>query len=475
MSYDGILVIVNKYVMNGTRNVKRKHSRIVPNCLPRICGRKWLCSVLMLFLYFVVFPATNNGRIVLVHAQLGTRGNGMCRIDDEPIQTLAYDASQGLYVRVDRNTTVGNPNTRHRGRLRGLRHGDHDQHNPDSLEDSAAIVAQTPSAKSVSRSALMELPIFQNSEPIEMRICDCADRFQMQSYDFYCPLNKYFCSVSRTSFPMCIDAPTARTYLAVNLKLFAVTSLTLLVVWLCVSPRGHDALACCASHLCPCYFKDWYLNFLIQKKPARVNKMIRGWVEERRDRLEARYRELQRLHGDVVSDDAGDVNTEPLTPLDPFEESLVREIYESRPALVLKTRYYKSLPPKDSVTDTTASSFVPMMSSSDTVFLQDSNTVETDTHDNVSSYGLLDDKRSDGRRNTYDHDDSSRNDDEKHETCMICFVTVADGDRIGILPNCNHIFHASCLKDWLKRRNVCPLCLDANVAVSSSSSRLKPS
>jgi hypothetical protein len=41
--------------------------------------------------------------------------------------------------------------------------------------------------------------------------------------------------------------------------------------------------------------------------------------------------------------------------------------------------------------------------------------------------------------------------------CIICFQALADGDRVGALT-CDHTFHVDCLKSWLKRRNVCPLC-----------------
>jgi hypothetical protein len=48
--------------------------------------------------------------------------------------------------------------------------------------------------------------------------------------------------------------------------------------------------------------------------------------------------------------------------------------------------------------------------------------------------------------------------------CSICFGLIQDGERVGNLP-CSHLFHVDCLKSWLARRNVCPLCLQANVAV----------
>jgi Ring finger domain len=445
--------------------------------------------------------STNNGLIQVVHAQLGNQGSSFCRINDEPLQILSYDAVQGIYVLLDENTTINQTFPRRHERLdRHLRRSNHYQFAPqladesnsvwrymihgirslfrlgNSVNDSsyrenygstAAMFTPSQSKRRLSRNAAMDLQIPENDEYIQAYECDCAGRFQPQEYSFYCPSNKHFCSVSRSSPPLCINAPTASTYLAVNLKLFAITSLTVLIVWLCVSSRGNYAIAFCGSHLCPCYFKEWYLNFLIKHRPTLVSKILRGWIEERQDRLEARYRELQRLNGDFVPEDFVDVNNEPLPPLDPFEESLVREVYESRPSLLLKTRIYKKVP---RYLSNATSSGVETGSSSDSSSPHVRNTLDTD-----SPEVLVACSKDHHDVCTSDIDDSSRIGCDRDDSCMICFATVLEGERVGIMPNCEHIFHSKCLKDWLRRRNVCPLCLDANVAVFSSSPRSKKS
>jgi hypothetical protein len=53
--------------------------------------------------------------------------------------------------------------------------------------------------------------------------------------------------------------------------------------------------------------------------------------------------------------------------------------------------------------------------------------------------------------------------DDEPPTCTICFGALQEGDRVGALP-CKHVFHVDCLKSWLGRRNVCPLCQTRNVA-----------
>jgi hypothetical protein len=46
---------------------------------------------------------------------------------------------------------------------------------------------------------------------------------------------------------------------------------------------------------------------------------------------------------------------------------------------------------------------------------------------------------------------------ERGIRCPICLVRLRDGDVVGDLM-CTHLLHKDCLKDWLPRRNKCPLC-----------------
>ena len=46
--------------------------------------------------------------------------------------------------------------------------------------------------------------------------------------------------------------------------------------------------------------------------------------------------------------------------------------------------------------------------------------------------------------------------------CLICMGQLEEGEKIGDL-SCGHSYHVDCLKEWLKRKNVCPLC-NAQVA-----------
>ncbi len=50
------------------------------------------------------------------------------------------------------------------------------------------------------------------------------------------------------------------------------------------------------------------------------------------------------------------------------------------------------------------------------------------------------------------------------KTCLICMSSLEEGQRMGDI-SCGHSFHVDCLKEWIERRNACPLC-NAEVAES---------
>ncbi|CAE6200992.1 unnamed protein product [Arabidopsis arenosa] len=50
--------------------------------------------------------------------------------------------------------------------------------------------------------------------------------------------------------------------------------------------------------------------------------------------------------------------------------------------------------------------------------------------------------------------------DEEETTCSICMEEFSESrdDNIILLPDCFHLFHQSCIFEWLKRQRSCPLC-----------------
>ena len=50
-----------------------------------------------------------------------------------------------------------------------------------------------------------------------------------------------------------------------------------------------------------------------------------------------------------------------------------------------------------------------------------------------------------------------------NETCTICLCDFIEKEKVGDLK-CGHVFHASCLKSWIRKKNHCPLCKASEVA-----------
>ncbi|XP_047328449.1 RING-H2 finger protein ATL60-like [Impatiens glandulifera] len=49
--------------------------------------------------------------------------------------------------------------------------------------------------------------------------------------------------------------------------------------------------------------------------------------------------------------------------------------------------------------------------------------------------------------------------------CAVCLSDLADGEKLRLLPKCNHGFHLECIDMWFQSHSTCPLCRSA---VSSS-------
>ena len=54
-------------------------------------------------------------------------------------------------------------------------------------------------------------------------------------------------------------------------------------------------------------------------------------------------------------------------------------------------------------------------------------------------------------------------DDMEVFDCSICLTEIEEGEQVGILP-CIHIFHVDCLRQWITRKNACPLCQVTEIA-----------
>ena len=46
---------------------------------------------------------------------------------------------------------------------------------------------------------------------------------------------------------------------------------------------------------------------------------------------------------------------------------------------------------------------------------------------------------------------------EENKKCVICYEDFVNNDNAIFLP-CFHVFHSKCIKEWLKTKDICPLC-----------------
>lgn len=44
------------------------------------------------------------------------------------------------------------------------------------------------------------------------------------------------------------------------------------------------------------------------------------------------------------------------------------------------------------------------------------------------------------------------------EECCICLDEFENGERVKVLPRCNHCYHPHCVNKWLTTHSTCPLC-----------------
>lgn len=56
--------------------------------------------------------------------------------------------------------------------------------------------------------------------------------------------------------------------------------------------------------------------------------------------------------------------------------------------------------------------------------------------------------------------------------CSICLSQTVDGEKIRILPQCNHGFHVDCIDMWFHSNSTCPVC--RNLVSNESESKTEP-
>ncbi|KAE9614986.1 hypothetical protein Lal_00048213 [Lupinus albus] len=49
-------------------------------------------------------------------------------------------------------------------------------------------------------------------------------------------------------------------------------------------------------------------------------------------------------------------------------------------------------------------------------------------------------------------------DQDSARECCICLSAFRNGEKLKVLPGCNHSFHCECVDNWLQNHTNCPLC-----------------
>jgi|LauGreDrversion4_2_1035121.scaffolds.fasta_scaffold196976_1 hypothetical protein len=63
----------------------------------------------------------------------------------------------------------------------------------------------------------------------------------------------------------------------------------------------------------------------------------------------------------------------------------------------------------------------------------------------------------------------------KYMDCSICLREFDDGEQLQRIPNCSHIFHDQCLRNWFVQAQICPMCRGNIIRVPEAVSPLQES
>jgi hypothetical protein len=247
------------------------------------------------------------------------------------------------------------------------------------------------------------------------RECNC---FEPEYETVYCPFATYLCQAPSRRYsiqiPGCMTEPKGRER-SITIFQGLIISYGLLIACIFGAGLGRSSI----DYMLSCCIPGWnrfLATRMLRRNPNRARAFIRNsWVRRRR------MWERRADHTEAQIEDA--------TVAAAMAQAEAEA--EKPTSLALRTKLYKG-------------------------GLHRLEGRLRSTKDEESSVGRM----SLSPSHSSEHGEDDEDDDEN---CTICFAPLLDGDRVGALP-CDHIFHAECLKTWLQRRNVCPLCQKKDVA-----------
>ena len=283
---------------------------------------------------------------------------------------------------------------------------------------------------------------------------------------FYCPADITHCGIPTTFMsgqgtrarPRCLNMDKQSRF---NESIWPIIliSFVLLSFYLFCTAAGRNVFGCVLNTIAPCYYNPFVVQRLIECKPQEANRIIIHHF--RREARREQLRNLPRDWGRHSRPSGGGryVGISPRPPeprlnLTPEDMLLLLDdpTTNLRLGRIAATDGDEGAPRPRSLTLKTR------------VYHNQDHLMKDDLSDgpknpSTSAAFSLSRTNSDGRDIPAEIDESQRQQD-----CTICYGYIEEGDRVGALPHCNHTFHVDCLKVWLTRRNVCPLCLSENIA-----------
>lgn len=256
-----------------------------------------------------------------------------------------------------------------------------------------------------------------------------------------------------------------------------VISYAFLATFLLCSRPGRNVLGCCISRIIPPW-NDWMTDRIILQYPSMANGVILRSLREEQELRRRNEAAEAAAEGGAAQQQSpwrlwgNRVNTEHILELGPDEWALlVRDPATAAVIEALNNRNNATAESSEPI-PTALKLRTRIYQSGDYNFLsEDEGQILQQDNDDPEKGIELSGLRSPGADNIdineedkLDEEEASSDEQDHHHSCTICYAPILDGERVGALPTCDHIFHVECLKLWLTRRNVCPLCLSEDIA-----------
>jgi hypothetical protein len=468
-------------------------------------GRATASSSIIIYLYLVW--SLGNGSLWLIHAQgFNARNEGHCYLKSKPIVQLEYDPIVEKYTQKIPNVDTSDNHVRQLWHLSSLstkrlrlRLRLRLRYLPRSSTDAIRVVHRNENNPPLNFRLLTSLSSnnytatnHTTNNPIvfvSVRECSCLPEDHYPKYSFYCPLELDNCYIPQCGSTDCLWRKCTVTafdskglFLEKRKKVHGrfLPSLPLFFPKNTQSPdllsRGQNIPLVCSFYMarrhhhvypvsnvlvstqqgkwailywftsCVPSWNEAAVTWMLRNRPEQSRAMIRDWVNRHREHI-LRQLEVEQ-HQEQVQDQEQQRNDRPLdVSLSQDDEELLRELQEQhqhgRSSLILKTRIYKTI----------------------TVQTDDDFQISIDKKDDGDDpVGQPPKMMSPDPSSSHNFDDTENDHLVDESFCTICFGPLQTGDRVGNFP-CQHTFHVDCLKVWLKKRAVCPLCLRTDVVV----------